>query len=127
MIIVTDSTFGGDAMKRALRYFACLALLCFGCKSQGIEKTPKVEHVAQTNAAVISEIRVAGNRRIPTETIKAQVRTQPGELFSEPTIKADIDRLRGLGEFDDVRIQDAIAPNGGRILTFQVYEKLPSH
>jgi len=42
-------------------------------------------------------------------------------------IKADIERLRGLGEFDDVRIQDDVSRIGGRILTFQVYEKLPSH
>ncbi len=68
-----------------------------------------------------------GNRRISTEAIKAQIRTQSGELFSEPMIKADIERLRGLGEFDDVRIQDDVSRIGGRILTFQVYEKLPSH
>ena len=79
------------------------------------------------NSGVISEIRVAGNRRISTEAIKAQIRTQSGELFSEPMIKADIERLRGLGEFDDVRIQDDVSRIGGRILTFQVYEKLPSH
>ena len=114
-------------MKTALWCFACISLLCSSCKSQSIEQKPKVESVTVANSGVISEIRVAGNRRISTEAIKAQIRTQSGELFSEPMIKADIERLRGLGEFDDVRIQDEIGPNGGRILTFQVYEKLPSH
>jgi len=111
-------------MKTALWCFACISLLCSSCKSQSIEQKPKVESV---NSGVISEIRVAGNRRISTEAIKAQIRTQSGELFSEPMIKADIERLRGLGEFDDVRIQDDVSRIGGRILTFQVYEKLPSH
>src|SRR5438093_5798705 len=101
-------------MKRTLRYFACVSLLCFSCKSQNIEQKPKAESVAVADkTAVISEIRVAGNRRIPTEAIKAQIRTQ----LSEPTLKADIERLRGLGEFDDVRIQDDLAQNGGRVLT----------
>src|SRR5262245_16222261 len=110
-------------MKRALRYLACLSLLCFSCKSQNVEQKLPIEQVTATNLKVISEIRVAGNSRISTETIKTQIRTQSGELFSEPTIKADIERLRGLGEFDDVRIQDESSPNGGRILTFMVYEK----
>ena len=114
-------------MKRTLRYFACVSLLCFSCKSQNIEQKPKAESVAVADkTAVISEIRVAGNRRIPTEAIKAQIRTQLGERLSEPTLKADIERLRGLGEFDDVRIQDDLAQNGGRVLTFMVYEKLPN-
>src|SRR5262249_6790954 len=114
-------------MKTALWCFACIALLCPSCKSQSVEQKPKVESVAVANGDVISEIRVAGNRRIATETIKAQIQTRSGDLFSEPTLTGDIERLRGLGEFEDVRIQDEISPNGGRVLTFQVYEKFPSH
>ncbi len=114
-------------MKIALWCFACLSLLCSSCKSQSVEQQPKVKSVTVANSDVISEIRVAGNRRIATETIKAQIQTKSGDLFSEPTIKGDIERLRELGVFDDVRIQDDVSSNGGHILTFQIYEKLPSH
>ena len=114
-------------MKTAVWCFACISLLCCSCKSQSVEQKAKVESVTVANGHVVSEIRVVGNRRIATETIKAQIQTRSGDLFSELTIKGDIERLRGLGEFDDVRIQDDVSSNGGRILTFQVYEKLPSH
>jgi len=49
-----------------------------------------------------------------------------GYLTAVMDNEADIERLRGLGEFDDVRIQDDLAQNGGRVLTFMVYEKLPN-
>ncbi len=114
-------------MKTALWCFACISLLCSSCKSQSVEQKPKVESVTGASGDVVSEIRVAGNRRIATETIKAQIQTKSGDLFSERTIKGDIERLRGLGEFDDVRIQDDASSTGSHILTFQVYEKLPSH
>src|SRR5262249_26473348 len=45
--------------------------------------------------------------------------------FNDASIKGDIERLRALGEFDDVRISDETAPDGGRILTFHGREKLP--
>ncbi len=62
--------------------------------------------------ALISDVIIAGNRYIQTETIKARLQTRPGEPFNEATIKANIERFRASGAFDDVRISEAMGPNG---------------
>ena len=72
---------------------------------------------------MIEDVRVAGNRHIPTETIKINIQSKPGDPFNEVTARRDVERLRSLGYFDNVRLTDETGPNGGRVLTFAVREK----
>jgi outer membrane protein insertion porin family len=70
----------------------------------------------------IEEVRVSGNRRIPTETIKYTIQTKPGEQLDKDAIRRDIKALYSLGHFDDIRVEEEPGANG-LILTFVVKEK----
>jgi outer membrane protein insertion porin family len=70
----------------------------------------------------IEDVRVAGNRRIPTETIKYNLQTKPNDQFNPNIIRRDIKTLYALGHFDDIRV-DEEQGRTGKIITFVVREK----
>lgn len=70
----------------------------------------------------IEEVRVSGNRRIPTETIKYNLETKPGEQLEKDVIRRDIKALYALGHFDDIRVEEEPG-RSGLIVTFIVKEK----
>jgi outer membrane protein assembly factor BamA len=107
-------------MKKTFASLICVSLLCLNCQQQKVEQRTVTKAADQ---ALISEVIIAGNRGIPTETIKARLQTHPGERLNEATIKADVERLRASGEFTDVRVSDEAGRDGGRILIFEVREK----
>ncbi len=70
----------------------------------------------------IEEVRVTGNRRIPTETIKYQLQTKPNDRFSLAVVDADIKRLYAQGHFDNIQV-DEEQGRTGKIIIFTVKEK----
>src|SRR5678810_699661 len=70
----------------------------------------------------IEDVRVTGNRRIPTETIKYQLQTKPNDRFNLDVIRGDIKRLYAQGHFDDIRVDEEPGKTG-KIITFRVTEK----
>jgi len=106
-------------MKTVFVLMMCLSLLYLSCKPAAQRSDSEA-----TRATVISDIIVAGNRRIPTDTIKSQIRIRPGDALNESAIRDDVARIRALGEFNDVRVSDEAASDGRRVLVFQVSEKL---
>src|SRR5438552_1336172 len=70
----------------------------------------------------IEEVRVAGNRGIPSDTIEHQLQTKPNDRFIPDVIWADIKRLYAQGHFDDIRV-DEEAGKSCKIITFTVKEK----
>src|SRR6266581_440471 len=70
----------------------------------------------------IEEVRVTGNRRIPTETIKYQLQTKPNDRFSLAVVDADIKRLYAQGHFDNIQV-DVEQGRTGKIIIFTVKEK----
>src|SRR5213592_4867563 len=70
----------------------------------------------------IEEVRVSGNRRIPTATIKYNIHTKPGKQLDEDVIRRDIKALYSSGQFDDIRVEEE-AGESGQIVTFVVREK----
>ena len=68
---------------------------------------------------------IAGNRRIRSETIQANIRTRPGTPFDEATLKSDVARLWSLGYFDDITVTDQAGRDGGRTIRFNLLEKPP--
>jgi outer membrane protein insertion porin family len=70
----------------------------------------------------IEEVRVSGNRRIPTDTIKHNLQTKPGEQLDKDVIRRDIKALYALGHFDDIRVEEEVGKTG-QIVTFVVKEK----
>jgi len=71
---------------------------------------------------VVSEIDVQGNRRIPTDTIKARIFTKPGDIYDPASLERDFNSLWNTGYFEDIKILREQTPKGWRIIV-QVKEK----
>src|SRR5262249_8601806 len=107
-------------MKKACASIIFGALLFLSCKP----RIPQSPTAGPQTPVTVSNIFVAGNRRIPTDTIKAQIRTQTGSPLNESTVKGDVERIRSLGEIRDVRVSYENAADGGRVVIFNVSETL---
>src|SRR5215471_496408 len=70
----------------------------------------------------IEEVRVSGNHRIPTDTIKYNLQTKPGGQLDKDVIRRDMKALYALGHFDDIRVEQEPGTTG-QIVTFVVKEK----
>ena len=105
------------AMKQAFASSVCLTILFISCERQ------KAPQSASNSNQVVNEVIITGNRRTPTDVIKANIHTQPGAVNSA-TLNADIDRLRSLGVYvDDVSVSDG---SRAHILHIHVKDDLPA-
>src|SRR6266481_2833108 len=71
----------------------------------------------------IEGIEIAGNRRIPSDTIKYNIQTKTGDTLNPNIIRRDIKTLYAQGYFDDIRVDEEDGRNGGVIVIFTVKEK----
>src|SRR4051812_33639537 len=70
----------------------------------------------------VEEVRITGNRRIPSDTIKYNLQTKAGDILTAPTIARDIKTLYALSYFDDIRVEEQDGQRG-KIVNFVVKEK----
>ena len=77
-----------------------------------------------SDGAVIEYVQVSGNHQIDITTISAVMQTKAGAKIDSELIRADIGRLRALG-FEYIRVKEEKGEKGGKILTFNMREKLP--
>ena len=70
----------------------------------------------------IEEVRISGNHRIPTETIKYNIQTKQGGRLDKDVIRRDIKALYAMGHFDDIRVEEEPG-DAGLTVTFAVREK----
>ncbi len=90
-----------------------LALFLGGVEPQALQ-TPDPNRV--------EDVRVQGNRRIPTDTIKYNLQTKINDPFKPEVIRRDIKTLYALQYFDDIRVEEEPG-KVGKIVTFWVKEK----
>ena len=90
-----------------------LAVFLNGVQPQGLE-APVPD--------VIEAVDVRGNRRIPSETIRYNLQSRPGQPIELGVIQRDIRALYALGYFQDIRVDEEDGENG-KILIFEVVEK----
>jgi len=102
-------------------FLMAVFLLSPACHQQQDQRAVTIFRPAQP--PIIEDLRVAGNRRISTEAIQAEIETKAGEPFSQVIINRDEVHLRSSGDFDDVRVTIEAGPNGGPIVTLNVREK----
>lgn len=76
--------------------------------------------VMAQNTGTISSITIEGARNVKVKTVRNEIKSKVNKPYSEETVKADIQRILGLGSFDDVEV--AIDTSTWH-LTFQVKEK----
>jgi outer membrane protein insertion porin family len=54
---------------------------------------------------LIVNIQVHGNRRIPTDTVKARIFSKPGDVYDPAAIERDFNALWNTGYFEDIRFE----------------------
>ncbi|MBU1275925.1 MAG: outer membrane protein assembly factor BamA [Proteobacteria bacterium] len=70
----------------------------------------------------VAEVKIAGNRRIESDAVKAALKTKDGGIFSPLLLDEDLRAVWKLGYFDDVKITSADSPKG-KVVTITVKEK----
>ncbi|HSA92532.1 MAG TPA: outer membrane protein assembly factor BamA [Terriglobales bacterium] len=78
--------------------------------------------MAWAQGAVIEEILIHGNRRIPAETIRARIFSRAGDAYDEGALQRDFRSLWNTGFFADLRMEREESPKGYRIHVY-VQEK----
>src|SRR5262249_13083318 len=80
--------------------YRVLLLLCYIAILMG---SPLAFAAAQ-GGQLIEKIDVSGNRRIPTETVKARVYSREGDIYDEAALERDLRSIWASGYFEDVRM-----------------------
>jgi|HubBroStandDraft_1064217.scaffolds.fasta_scaffold00331_21 outer membrane protein insertion porin family len=93
----------------------------FGC-GLGIALVLLSASASWAQSDIISEINVQGNRRIPSETVKARIFTHPGDIYDPAALERDFNSLWNTGYFEDIRFSREETPKGWRLI-IQVKEK----
>ncbi len=101
---------------------ALLAVIPTSARAAIPPATAPHSQAKSANEAVVREIVPHGNRRIPSETIKARMSTRAGDILDAQAIERDFHSLWNTGYFDDLRIEREDTPNGV-ILHVYVKEK----
>jgi outer membrane protein insertion porin family len=71
---------------------------------------------------VIQAIIIHGNRRVPTETIRARIFSKPGDIYDPAAVERDYMSLWNSGFFEDIRMEREDTPKGP-IIHIYVKEK----
>jgi len=77
---------------------------------------------ARAQSDVISEIDIQGNRRLPSERIRAAIFTHAGDIYDPSALERDFNALWNTGYFEDIRFSREQTPKGWRLI-IQVKEK----
>jgi len=84
----------------------------------GLSPTPELR------GRVVEDVRVVGNRTVPTGSILNLVRTRPGEPYDPHTVQEDYQRIyRGLRRFTNVTARVEPAGDRGVVVVFDVQEQ----
>lgn len=84
-------------------------------------ETPKAD-VAQ----IVDDVKIVGNRLVPTEQIASVVKTKPGDKFDKNQVMQDLQAINEMGYFDDKSLQ--VTPevtSSGVLLKIRVVENAP--
>jgi outer membrane protein insertion porin family len=70
----------------------------------------------------IEDVRVAGNRKVPSDTIRYNLQTKRGDILNPTIVARDVRTLYAMQHFDDVTVEEEQGQSG-KIVTFRVKEK----
>jgi len=83
---------------------------------------PSLSAPSLTGDERIARVEIRGNRRIEEGAIRARIGSRIGERYDPVQVGRDIREVHALGFFRNVRVFSEIAPEGGRVLVFDVEE-----
>ena len=71
----------------------------------------------------VENVRIEGNKRIPSDSIKYRIQTKPGGVLNMSVIRRDVKELYAQNLFDDIRVDAEDGKTGGVVIVFTVKEK----
>lgn len=76
---------------------------------------------------LVDEVRIEGNRLIPTEEIATVVKTRKGDRFDRDQVMEDLKAINSLGYFDEhnLQVNPEVVPGSGVLLKIRVQENAP--
>ena len=81
------------------------------------------QRLAPQTAPMVSTVRIEGEQRVDEAVIRGRIRSQPGAPFDIETVRRDLMRVYGVGEFQQVLFRLAPDEVGEPALTYRVTEK----
>src|SRR5262249_41907858 len=96
-----------------------LAIVTFVYVSPALAQTPQAGQ-----EAVVEEVEIRGNRRIPRESVLYYVQSKPQDRFDLSLAQRDLQAIIQMGLFDPLATKLFVedGPRGGKIIIFQVKE-----
>ena len=71
---------------------------------------------------LITQVRIAGNKRIESDAIERVIRTKAGNVLRVGELSKDVKNIYKMGYFDDIRVESEES-DGGKAIVFHVKEK----
>jgi outer membrane protein insertion porin family len=68
-------------------------------------ETPKPAAPGQPAGQTVELVEFRGARRVPQDTLRAQIATRQGDVYNEDTLRRDFMTLWNTGRFDDIRLE----------------------
>jgi outer membrane protein insertion porin family len=81
-----------------------------------------LDTVKSEPSALVSEVRIVGNRSISTTQVMGQITTRAGRTFDPTVIQSDVRKLASLGWFLNIRPLVQTTPQG-KVVIFEVAER----
>lgn len=110
-----------STMNRCLTFILSPSILLIAIGSVLI---PVQSAHAQHSNTLVEAVEVIGNRRLTAKEILSNIKTRPGEPFSDKQSQRDLRKLLALGVFDATQTRVMIDPGvrGGFVVIFEVVE-----
>lgn len=89
-----------------------------------INPPAKAQETATQQDAVLEDVEIRGNRRIPKESILYYVQSKPGDRYNPDLARRDLEQILAQGWFDPLQTRLLLddGQRGGKVLIFQVRE-----
>jgi outer membrane protein insertion porin family len=75
------------------------------------------------SSQIVERVVVRGNRRISQSDIKSWISTRKGSVYQAQSLDRDVRALYDTGHFEDVRVYVENGLRGGKIVTFECFER----
>jgi len=72
---------------------------------------------------IVERVDIRGHRRITTSEIKAVLSTHKGSIYRPQKLDRDVRALYATGHFEDVRVYVEPGLHGGKIVTFEAFDR----
>src|SRR5499433_2826311 len=120
--MIGPTLFNGRAfMTRGVFFLASaiiIAIVSF------VSVRPALAQSPQASEALVEEVEIRGNRRIPRESVLYYVQSKPQDRFDLSLAQRDLQSIIQMGLFDPLATKLFVedGPRGGKIIIFQVKE-----